>query len=364
MTPEQRAALDNVTRLARTASPEAGQRLHAVLAGVGRGEGFAQDSAGLAAGLLRLGRVALQFHPDRLVAGSLNVAGSLLERGCYVSQFVTRISAGGLTAYPGGDRDRWEQAMFGGAYQRPGVRPEDRPVYGALDLLHHADGPAPRFGSCFLLLRPEVLERTTLSVGDSFTLPADVGTAAELTPLLAGLLEELAAGRLRLGAPELDVAGLVRLLNVCAAPAVLTDRLGRAMDEYVEAQVHGPVRLAEDVQLLVVDPSFAGTPVETQLEALAMRYGFDLTWHPGFNLPVDEVPSEPRGPLMPVLAQRLRDRFGVEILDAAAIGAAARTVVLEPASWADWTPAADTLQQLKQLWHVLVLNGRPAAISA
>ena len=74
------------------------------------------------------------------------------------------------------------------------MQPEDGSVCGALDLPRHADGPAPRFGSCFLCLRPDVLERTTLSVGDCVTRPTDVGTGAELTPVLAELVKELAAG--------------------------------------------------------------------------------------------------------------------------------------------------------------------------
>jgi hypothetical protein len=58
------------------------------------------------------------------------------------------------------------------------------------------------------------------------------------------------------------------------------------MDEYVEAQVRGSVRLDEDVELLVADPSFAGTPVEAQLDSLAAWYAFSLTWHSGFTLPI------------------------------------------------------------------------------
>jgi hypothetical protein len=368
LTPPQHAAVEHVTLRARAALPVARARLLAAsgvqVPGV-QVPAAAALPAALTAGLLRRGRAAVHFHPDRLAGPEVTVAESLLDSGRYVSQFVTGISAGGLTAYAGGDRDRWEEAMFGGAYQRPGVRPEDRPVYGALDLLRHADGPAPRFGSCHLRLRHEVLARVTLSVGDSVTQPIDVGTADELTAVLAGLLEELAAGRLHLGAPELGPAGLVRLLlspppeSTSAGPD-LTGRLGRAMDEYVEAQVHGPVRLADDVEALVADPSFVGTPTGAALEVLAGRFGLALAWHPGFALAVDEVPPEPRGPVVPLLAARLRERFGVDVLEAAAVGAAAADVMRDPGGWQDWASPRDTLQHLKLLWHVLVIAGRPA----
>lgn len=357
----QQAALDHVTTVARTATPGAHARLThltpLLLPGITDSSGI-MDVAELSAGLLRRGRVAVQFHPDRISADGATVVEGLLARGRYVSQFVTGISAGGLTAYPGGDRDRWEQAMFGGAYQAPGVQPAERPVYGAIDLLRHADGPAPRFGSCHLRLRPEVLARATFTVGDSNLSPTDAGTAHELTAVVAGLLEELSAGRLHLGAPELGPAELVGLLRSTSEPPVLTTRLGRALDEYVEAQVHGLVSLADDVELLVADPSFQGTATGDALRALADRYGFPLRWHPGFVLPVDEVPEAPRGPVVPRLAGLLRERWGVDVVDAASIGVAARDVVLDPGSWSSWGPPAETLQHLKYLWHVLVLAGR------
>lgn len=62
----------------------------------------------------------------------------------YRSQFETRISNGGLTACAGGDRDAWEQSLFGGAYQAPGVLPTERPKYGGLNLLNHLNGACPR----------------------------------------------------------------------------------------------------------------------------------------------------------------------------------------------------------------------------
>jgi hypothetical protein len=50
------------------------------------------------------------------------------------------------------------------------------------------------------------------------------------------------------------------------------------------------------------------------------------------------------------------------VLDAAAIGTAARSVVLDPTGWADWAAPTDVLQHLKLLSHVLVLSGNPAKL--
>lgn len=303
-------------------------------------------------------RLTVNFHPDRLCVDGRTVATALSEDGVYRSQFVTGISNGGLTAYPGGDRDRWEQRMFDGTYQRSGVTPGDRPTYGGMNLLGHADGACPRFGSCHLRLRPAVLSRATFCLGDSHLGPRVVGTADAFEAVLAGLLTGVAATGECLGRAGTDVGTLVRTL--WDGPTTPTT-VGRALDDYVEAQIHGTLDLARDVEELVVDPSFAGTPTGRTLESIAERRGFPLRWHRGFALAVDRVDAEFRGPAIPVLAARLlRDlaRPGAPV-DAALVGRGAVSVVTEPERWADRGPVAETLQHLKQLWHVLVRYGAP-----
>ncbi|MFD8638642.1 DUF3626 domain-containing protein, partial [Streptomyces sp. NPDC059656] len=76
-------------------------------------------------------RVTLNFHPDRLATHGRPLLEVLGEDGGYRSQFVTGTSNGGLTAYPGGDRWRWESRIFDGAYDDAADR--ERPVYGALN---------------------------------------------------------------------------------------------------------------------------------------------------------------------------------------------------------------------------------------
>src|SRR5699024_7204950 len=108
-------------------------------------------------------RVTLHFHPEADASGT-GVLESILDRGQYVSLFVTGTSNGGLTAFPGGDRWNWEQRMFGGAYDH--VQGQHRPVYGALDLVGDPYGPAPRFGSVNLRLRRETLSRSPIAYPD------------------------------------------------------------------------------------------------------------------------------------------------------------------------------------------------------
>ncbi|SCG79509.1 DUF3626 domain-containing protein [Micromonospora humi] len=309
------------------------------------------------------GRLTVNFHPDRLLRDGRTVVEALDAEGVYRSQFATGISNGGLTAFPGGDRDVWEQSMFGGAYQRPGVLPGHRPTYGGLNLLDHPDGACPRFGSCHLRLRPEVSTRTTFTFGDSHLGPTEVGTLAVFEPVLAALLSATAGTGVCLGVSGTDTGTLLRALLSGRERA--SGRAGRALDDYIEAQVHGELSLARDVEAVVVDPSFRDTDAGRRLAALADRHGFALAWHPGFELPVDGVDAGFRGPDIPPLAARVHAEFGRpgEPLHAELIGRAAASLVREPQRWADRGPAEVTWQHLKQLWHVLVWFGHPAGSS-
>jgi hypothetical protein len=75
-------------------------------------------------------RVTLHFHPDRLVGG-VPMLRRMADDGVYRSQFETRTGNGELTAFPGGDRWRWESRIFGGAYDDGPAA--GRPKYGALN---------------------------------------------------------------------------------------------------------------------------------------------------------------------------------------------------------------------------------------
>ena len=288
--------------------------------------------------------VTVSFHPDRLLADGTTVAERLVAEGVYRSQFETRISNGGLTAFPGGDRDVWEQRLFGGAYAG---RVEGRPIYGALNLAGHPDGGSPRFGSCYLRLEPAVSRRATFSHGDSFTQPTVVGTidtfAGVWRALLASVASSGGAIGLAAGSPSSWVAAL-------AEPRTAP---GRALDDYVEAQVHGGLALAGAVQAVVADPSFRGTPTGALLSRLAPR----LEYHQGFVLAPDEFPPGLRTGVTPEVAAFVAARFGVPRLDAEVLGRAARAVVRDPAAWSGFGTAAEVLQELKYVWHILVLRG-------
>ena len=247
-------------------------------------------------------RVTLNFHPDRAVRG-LPILDAFAEDGVYRSQFATGTSNGGLTAHPGGDRWRWESRIFGGAYDDAPAH--QRPVYGALDFRRDPYGAAPRFGSAYLRLTAGTLTRATFCYPDSVFEPSDFGVATAIS--LIALAE----------ADQQD-----------------------ALDDYIEAQVHGPLLLARDIEALVLDPCFRGTEVE----AAALRLPCPLEWHPGLRLGVDELRRHPdyRGPEFVELGAAIAVDGQ---LDPRVIGDAVRTGQHDP-------------QALKKVWHCLARFGR------
>jgi hypothetical protein len=317
-------------------------------------------------------RVVVHFHPDRLARKGKTVAECLLEDGIYRNQFETGLSSGSLSAFPGGERDGWENTLFGGAYHAEGVGSSERPKYGSLEIIRHPDGPIPRFGSSYFVLRPRVSSRATFTFmgSEDPRAPERLGTINRIHAVMIALLTEVAAGGMAtprwppFHAPTLGVANLTipRLLNLIyelrqPRPEPANAKAGRVLDTAIEAQIHGPIDLREDIELLVIDAAFVSTDTGKMLSELARKYHIPLRWHCGFQLAVREVPDDFRGPAMPRLAQRIAGIDGV--LEAPVIGSAAASLYQRPENWVGWGSHQETLQHLKQLWHVLVHYGLP-----
>jgi hypothetical protein len=339
LTAGQVAALAHVRALAERRTAETGQRL----AGL-------DDAVAICAAVREHGRITLNFHPDRLLADGRTVAGAMAADLRYRAQYETFISNGSRTAFPGGMRDDWERILFGGAYHHEAVVPADRPKYGAFNLLNHADGGAPRFGSCHLRLRPAVNERATFTFGDTATEPTDVGTIDAFGPVLAALMES-ATGGSALGVPVDDLTARLRALGADASGV-----MSRALDDYIEAQVHGSIDLGSDVEAIIIDPSFRGKPAGDAL----VSTGLPIEWTAGYALDAADVSAEFRVPEMPAFAADIVTRLQVgDRLDAEIIGRAAASIVHDPGAWAEWGDQDEALQLVKKLWHILVAFGEP-----
>lgn len=260
-------------------------------------------------------RVTLNFHPDRRLEDA-SVLEWLARDGVYRSQFETGTSNGGLTAHPEGDRWRWEQTIFGHVYDDAPAAA--RPKYGALNHRRRRIGAAPRFGSAHLRLSEHVLDRSTFCFPDSVFEPQDMATAAGF-----------------------DLFPLVKRFEARERSDAIEATEGGLLDDYIEAHVHGTVDLSVDVEAVVLDPCFRGTPVEDQAGSLAVP----VEWHEGRRLRVETMTEHPafRGPRIVEVGHRVA-RDGV--LDAAAIGRAVRSGSEDP-------------QDLKKVWHHVARFGEP-----
>ena len=249
--------------------------------------------------------VDVHFQPDAPTVDGRSVLDALMSDGRWRTQFETATSNGGLTAFSGGDRWRWESRLFDGAYDRSPAT--DRPAYGALRRTGDRYGSSPRFGSAVLRLGPTMLNRTTPCFPDSVFEPEAVGTV--------------------------DAAGAV----IAALDAVKPDD---PLDRYVEAHVHGGVRLTEDLEAIVLDPSFRGGAIAET----AARSGLKVEWHPGYALAPEDIAAhaEYRGEAISAAAIRVADG---RTLTPAVLGTAVREEVVDA-------------QTAKRVWHLLARFGR------
>ena len=247
--------------------------------------------------------ITLNFHPDIVVAGKL-VIDHLAADGIYRSQFETGTSSGGLTAHQGGDRWQWESRIFGGTYDVED--PMFRPKYGALNYRDDPVGGSRRFGSSHFRLRSHVRARTSFSYPDSHLEPKNFAVD-DVRPLIA-----------------------------------LADKnelsLDLWLDNYVEAHIHGPLVVTEDVEALVLDPSFKGT----RIEEAAVSLGCDLEWHDGFRLSVDHL----------VACRNYRDPAAANAIAEIADCAGVTPALL-------WRARENTLdyQTAKWVWHCIARYG-------
>jgi hypothetical protein len=116
------------------------------------------------------------------------------------------------------------------------------------------------------------------------------------------------------------------------------------VDDYIEAHVHGPVRLGEDVEALVLDPAYSGTQLAEALAATALP----VEWHAGFVLAVEDIPVRSLG-------ESRWQRFcagGRARAYARTLGATLDAAVIGRAAVDGYT------DELKDLWVMTVKLGR------
>lgn len=306
---------------------------------------FGVDTSDLIKRILR-NPVTINFHPDRFSNNRKTIIENLLEQGNYHGQFRTGTSNGGL----GGNRLLWEQRVFFDSYPQDFL---DRPKYGALNLFRYLDGASVRFGSCFFVLKQEIMNRCTFAYGDSSTNPTTLCTSDTFLGILAEIFEDyLDKGKVL--NRVLTSSTKQELLAILLNPCVKIKDLGRNLDYCIETHIHGDIQLEKDIESFYVDGSFQNTFIGEQAEVLCKKYGITLFWIPKRQIDVDTIGNLFRGPKIPILAEKIDLLFGKQgFINAELIGQASRDSFLHPEVWGDIGSELELFQYLKQLWHTV-----------
>lgn len=161
-----------------------------------------------------------------------------------------------------------EHNTFAGTYNQ--AAPEERPHYGALNFLLAPEGGAAVYGPGVLILDNKVKQRTSFHPRDSrFTRMENAGAMEAMAGCLLSKTDddlkqllEVATGRRPHGQYGPD-----------GHPQAFTG------SNYIEAQIHGPVDLSEDLAGVALHRKYQGTPSGADAEAMARQFDVPLTWY-------------------------------------------------------------------------------------
>jgi hypothetical protein len=256
LTPKQAAALAFVHSYASRAHAEALPKLRARVLALGLGAeavdktlAYVRDRAPL----------IIHFKPGRLSLFTMDTH--------YRNQFETKTSCGTLSRSA---RETWENRLFGGSYSC--AEDGERVKYGCLNFFGDQRGDmlaAPVYGDCYFLLKEEVRVRATFANMDSSQV-ANKGGGQGLSTCenFAHVLLDFREDELRLALRVGCGTGVDATLGVQG-----TARAG----SYKEVQVHGPLRFAQDVALLVV-PELQRSAVADAAAAFSEKFRVPILW--------------------------------------------------------------------------------------
>jgi hypothetical protein len=260
--PCQELALKNVREICRGLHVSALPRLRERMRSLGGGHMFVPEDADKTLAWIR-DQAPIIIHVDLAAVGS-QLAGDTHYR----SQFETCTSRGTLSHET---RNRWEAALFNTAYID--APPEQRCKYGVLNVTNDPQGirRCSSYGTSYLLLK-DVRLRTTFSARDSGGINIeDLATV----DYYAHVLEKYGDEELR------------------AAVEVGTRRsFGRdsqVLQKYKEAQIHGPVKLADHVELIMAHPSLHGPEHRDMLRQLSAVCNAQVVWIEDGRIRTDPV---------------------------------------------------------------------------
>jgi hypothetical protein len=198
--------------------------------------------------------------------------------GRYRTQFETGTSGGSENLRL---RRGWERRMFGDAYDGHDVH---RPKYGNVNFLARTAGDehAHQYGKSYLVLGRQIRARCTITSADSSSDGCKLGTLRHCAHVLLDFISNT---------PRAHRADFVEVLYQLGrrtddgALATIAQRIRRGdltanpFWQYMEVQVHGPLRFERDVTLVVVSEQEGAAAALTPREQaqlwvqFAERYG-------------------------------------------------------------------------------------------
>ena len=209
------------------------------------------------AGLTRhLAAVGLRFRQAPLIIHiKADILPLLLEDTHYRNQFETGTSSATLSPP---SRNSWESRLFGNTYAA--ATPFEKVKYGCLNIWSApggVPGAAATYGDSYIILKEEMRQRCTFTVGDS-------GGGKEVA-----LFD--------------DNCGHVLSTLEPAALRALADGTSHTLTSYVEVQVHGPLPLNRCVAALVLHARHRADVggAFTNGYRFAKKFGVDLRFTDG-----------------------------------------------------------------------------------
>lgn len=161
----------------------------------------------------------------------------------YRNQFETGTSGGALSKE---SRIQWERTLFNRIYDKS--ENSEKVKYGALNITCDPVGvvSAYGYGDSYLKLNNEIKSRTTFIHGDSSKQDLHIVTFSSPVPILNFLDNSSTKSR--------ELADVIDI-------AIGKKEFAPPHRCYIEAQIHGPVRLNKDIDVLMVNKRHKNNPI-------------------------------------------------------------------------------------------------------
>ncbi len=182
-----------------------------------------------------------------------NVLESIINDsdGLYRNRFETGTSGGCNFDKP---RRDWENSLFSKLYDN--AQPYERVKYGALNVTNSINGIGTclHYGDSYFVLKKQVKNRSTFVIGDSSNMQMHLCTFEHFNILLSLIPNNL----------------LKDIITV----ALKKEKSLNNNYEYIEAQIHGPVRMNQDIEILMVNKKYKdNTNINMMLNLFKNTYG-------------------------------------------------------------------------------------------